>query len=101
MRGPKATPRPCESCGSEHIGQIPCGMTWLERMKTTRLDHSWMPNPPNRRNYYDDEPLKEVFGADSKERHEQMMDETAGFGPVTRESSDEHFKAVIGDPDAD
>ena len=77
----------CEDCNSEHIAPVPCGLTWLQRLRSTRLDTQWMPNPPSskRRSYYDDEVVKETFGGlDRKERREQYLEETKGKGAITR-----------------
>ena len=76
----------CGDCKSEHIAPNPCGLTWLQRMRSTRLDTQWMPNPPDskRRNYYDDETMKQMFGTDRKERREQYLEETKGQGAITR-----------------
>lgn len=74
----------CEDCKSEHLAPNPCGLTWLQRLRTSRLDTRWMPNPPTRRNYYDDQPLQETFGQDRKERREQYLEETKGKGAITR-----------------
>jgi hypothetical protein len=74
----------CPDCNSEHIAPNPCGLTWLQRMRTSRLDTRWMPNPPKRRLYYDDEAMKETFGQDRKERREQYLEETKGGGAIRR-----------------
>lgn len=81
FQGLPATPRYCEDCKTDHIGEVPCGMTWLERMRSTRTDEAVLESR-TRKDYFDDEPLKDVFGSDRKERTEEMMEETKGVGAV-------------------
>lgn len=71
----------CTSCGSEHIGLNPCGLTFVERLRSQTLDPSWMPTK-QLKNYYDQEAIDADFGADAEEL---MMDETEGVGAYTRE----------------
>lgn len=70
--------RTCPDCGSEHMGR-PCGMTAVARMRTVQLDGSWMP-AKSKHNYYDTEMLDDLLGED---RHERMMEETKGVGPIS------------------
>ena len=75
----------CADCKSEHINPG-CGLTWLQRMRSSRLDTQWFPNPPasKRRNFYDDDAVSATFGGlDRKERKEQYLEETKGKGALT------------------
>lgn len=66
------------------MGMVPCG-GYLARLRSQRLDASVTPNK-TKKNYYDDEPLKEMFnGMDRSERTEQYMEETKGLGAITHE----------------
>lgn len=96
VRGSGFGLRFCDSCGTEHIGVVPCGMTFRERLCTTRLDGS-VTETRNKRNYYEDESYKELFGGyDRKERREKLMDDTHGYGPLGKSNDPKHFKAVMG-----
>ena len=68
-------------CGSTHMGRpCPPGMTFRDRMRTVRLDAS-VTESRTRRNYYDREAVREVFGPDSRE---QLLEETRGLGAIQR-----------------
>jgi hypothetical protein len=81
----------CSDCGSEHLPPVPCGLTFAQRLGSQRIDKSWMPakRDGGLKNYYDSEALGDAFGADA---HEQMMEETKGFGPVTAENLEQARK---------
>lgn len=70
----------CPDCGSEHM-HAPCGMTYVQRLCSVRLDTS-VTATRTKKNYYDQGPIDEIFGESADER---MMDETEGFGVVTPE----------------
>ncbi len=76
----------CESCGSEHLAPVPCGLTFKERIRTARMGTDWMPSrtdarqrDPDKHRYFDSVALDEAFGPD---RREKMLHETRGLGPV-------------------
>ena len=97
--------RDCPSCGSSHMGPVPCGLTFGERMRSVKTATEWMPSVSDSRArgervYYDDEHIKPMFGGlDRKERREQMMEETKGFGPIYEDTpyNPEHEKAIFGE----
>jgi len=68
--------RVCPSCGSAHLGKIPCGLTFRERLLTVRMDASLM-ETRSLPTYYDSDAVKEQFGEDAKER---LLDSTHGYG---------------------
>lgn len=85
----------CKSCGSQHMGGD-CGMTMRQRLRTVRLDKGWMPyRGENLDNYFDDEPLKDIFGMDHKEREAELMDETQGVGTCSAEEF-EYYERTKG-----
>lgn len=98
FQGLPAEPRHCGDCDSEHIGVVPCGMTWLQRMRSTQTDVA-VNESRSRVQYWDDEGLKEVFGQTKAERREQMLDETEGRGPIYQgqEMTPEDAKLYFGD----
>ena len=71
----------CVSCGTDHIGQVPCGLSYRDRLRSVTLDPSCTPTR-EKHNYYDQESLSTVFGEDAEE---QMMEETHGVGAYTAE----------------
>lgn len=73
--------RDCPDCKTSHIGKVPCGLSYRDRLRSTRLDSSATPSR-DRRNYYDSEAISGIFGADA---HERMLEETEGVGYVTPE----------------
>lgn len=81
----------CADCGSEHL-RPGCGMTFAQRLRTTQIHGSATPTR-NRDNYWDDEGLKEIFGADRKEREQQMADATQGRGYTTTKDLNEAIAA--------
>ncbi|MGH7342877.1 MAG: hypothetical protein ACREKH_20525, partial [Candidatus Rokuibacteriota bacterium] len=93
-----ATLAHCESCGSEHLPPVPCGLTFKERIKTARFGSDWMPARQSARDdagtYYDRSALDEAFGPD---RREKMLEETRGLGPVQVDEDGEPW--VFHDPD--
>lgn len=66
----------CSSCGSEHLGPVPCGLSFRDRMRSIELDQGVL-ETRTRRNYFDVEPIRQTFGEDANER---MLDETDGLG---------------------
>ena len=91
----KGTLTQCEDCGSEHLGQR-CGMTFQQRLRSIDHDTDWMPAKNamgrnyHRKNYYDKEPIKDLFGEDARE---EMMEDTKGRGPLydVRNASEEDY----------
>jgi hypothetical protein len=73
----------CPDCGDSHLGRCG-GLTFAQRLRSVRLDTSVV-DSRSRKNYYDSEPIKDMFGDDSQERY---MDETKGRGHVAREDFD-------------
>jgi len=82
----------CSSCGSEHLPPVPCGMTFLERMKTVQVNERNF-DTAEKANYFDSVALDEAFGPDRKER---MLHETRGLGPV--QTADDGTPWVFDDP---
>lgn len=73
----------CPSCRSHHLGPVPCGLSFRDRMRTVRLDPAAL-ETRTPRNYYDAEAVEQVFTEEGRDR---MMRETQGYG-YTR--TDEH-----------
>lgn len=84
VRSPEGI-RHCDGCGGEHLG-LRCepGTKYVDRLRSTQLDGSVTPTQ-NKRNYYSDDGLTEVFGLNAKERKEQMMEQTGGHGFFDRD----------------
>lgn len=97
LRG-ATTLKHCPDCESEHIGLVPCGRTFRGRLRSVKLDSSITPTR-TKRAYYDDEPLKETFGYDRKERRELYADDTKGKGAITGRATPDHIDAVLGKED--
>ena len=51
----------CPDCESSHIGENPCGMTYMERLRSTQLSPSVTPTKSLRK-YWDTEALTDQFG---------------------------------------
>lgn len=77
FQGAPATPRYCESCSSEHIGQVPCGMTWLQRLKSATFDQLTTHPSKTTNKYWDQESITETFGEDARD---DFMEVTQGKG---------------------
>lgn len=91
--------RECPDCESSHIGIVPCGRTFVQRLRSVRLDPSATPTR-DRVAYYDDEDMKDLFGYDRKERRELYMDDTKGMGSLVGDDyTPEHVDAVLGKED--
>jgi len=58
-------------------------MSYAARLRTVQVSEQGF-ETAERHSYYDDEPVRQVFGSDS---HEKMLDDTQGLG-YTREDSD-------------
>lgn len=72
----------CSSCGSFHLGVVPCGMTWIERMKTITVHPAATPTKTaGSKTYYDPDPIKAAFGDDTREK---LLDDTDGTGALVR-----------------
>lgn len=71
----------CRDCRSEHL-RPGCGMTFVQRLRTTQIHGSVTPTREKRDNW-DDEGLKDIFGLDRNERREQMAEATKGRGYTT------------------
>lgn len=91
----------CDDCGTSHLGVVPCGMSYAQRLRTTRLASEWMPAKTDSRQrgdsvYYDDEALSGMFGdgLTGKEREEQMMEETQGVGIAYAEDIEKYPELV-------
>jgi hypothetical protein len=71
-------------------------MTFRERMGTVRIDPRALPNKlasqAQAGTYFDDEPLKEAFGADAATREQQMLEATKGLGPAQRDTRGELWR---------
>lgn len=70
--------RACSDCGSSHMGRVPCGLSYMQRLGSTQRTIGWMDR--DKTNWFDDEPLKEVWGLDKNERKEDLMEQTGGHG---------------------
>lgn len=97
----RAEIRYCESCKSSHMGRVPCGLTYSQRIRSMRVDQSWMPAKIESRasgetEYYDDQQLSALFddGLTGEERKEQLMDETQGVGYATAEDIQKYPELV-------
>lgn len=88
---PHLTLGPCADCGSEHL-RPGCGLTFAQRLRTTQIHGSATPTRA-KQNYYCDEGLTEIFGADRKEREAQMADATQGRGFTTTEDLNQAIAA--------
>jgi hypothetical protein len=78
---PLSTLAYCDDCHSSHLG-APCGMSFVERLRTTQIHGSATPSK-DKKDYWDDNGLKEIFGLDRNERRAQMADATGGRGYTT------------------
>lgn len=68
----------CPDCGSEHLGERPCGLSYAERLRSVRLSETVRETVHDRPNsYYDPEPIRQVFGEDARDK---MLDATDGLG---------------------
>lgn len=98
VRSPEGV-RLCDGCGGEHLGlRCPPGTKYKDRLRTTSLDGS-VTESRSKANYYEDESYKELFGGyDRKERREKLLDDTHGYGPMSKRenTSPEKFKAIMG-----
>lgn len=75
----KGSLRDCR-CGSSHMGpECPEGTTFRSRLRTMTIDPRALPNK-DKKLYWDDEPMKDVFGLDRNERKEDLMEQTGGHG---------------------
>lgn len=83
FQGLPATPKYCPDCESEHIGQVPCGMTWRQRVLSQTVDEA-VNATRTRRKYWDQDALNQQFGEDAAEKtlHDT---EGRGYGNVTME----------------
>lgn len=78
--------RDCPDCGSSHIGLVPCGMTYRQRLCSTTVDNSVLATR-TKKNYYDSDTLSQLV---PDHAHEQMMEETGGIGPVSRREMNQY-----------
>ena len=60
------------------MGPVPCGLTFMSRMRTVRLDEPAM-ETRDVKNYYDAEAIDDLIGPDAEGR---MLEETDGLGYV-------------------
>lgn len=79
--------RYCPDCKTEHLN-APCGLTYVQRLRSAQIHGSVTPTK-DKQNYYEDEALKDVFGADRNERRQDMADATNGRGYTTVSDLDE------------
>lgn len=70
-------PRYCPDCKSEHLN-APCGLAYAQRLRSHQTAVGWMSR--DKKDWFDDQPLKDVWGLDKHERKEQLMEETGGHG---------------------
>lgn len=98
VRSPEGV-RHCDGCGGDHLGlRCEAGTRYKDRLKTTSLDGS-VTATRTKRSYYEDESYKDLFGGyDRKERREKLLDDTHGYGPMSKneDTSPEKFKAIMG-----
>lgn len=72
----------CISCGSEHMGRVPCGLSFMQRMRSVKVDWAAM-ETRDMKNYYDSAAVEAQFpGA-----KEKMLDDSDGIG-YTKQASD-------------
>lgn len=75
-QGLPATPKFCPDCKSEHIGEVPCGMSWLERVRSTQVDGQ-VNDSRTKKKYWDQEAVSASFGEDARDK---VMEDTQGRG---------------------
>jgi hypothetical protein len=75
------------------MGQVPCGLTYAQRIGSVQVDRTNF-DTVDKRNYYDRVALDEAFGPD---RREQMLQETRGQGAVQYAADGSPW--VYDDPD--
>jgi hypothetical protein len=69
----------CSTCGHAAHACV-CNMSYAARLRSLTLGVSATPSR-SRVRYYDDEPLKDMFGGmDRRERKARYMEDTAGLG---------------------
>ena len=71
----------CDDCGSEHLAPVPCGMTFIQRLRSVNLDGS-VTETREKRRYWSSEGMNEMFGNTEAERREELMEDTKGIGYV-------------------
>ena len=87
VRSPEGI-RHCEGCKGEHVGpRCPEGTSYIQRLRSAQIHGSVTPSK-EKKNYYEDEGLKDIFGGDRKERREDMLDATDGRGYTTIQDLD-------------
>ena len=77
------------------MGQVPCGMTFAQRLRSTRLDQAAF-DTYEPKNYYDAAAVEREFGHDAKDR---LLDETEGIGYTRQDNNGEwwHKNFKTGD----
>ena len=76
----------CPSCQSTHMGIVPCGLTFAERLRSVVVDP--VRETKTRVNYFDKSALDQTFGED---RVEHYWESTAGHGAIHRGSDGELY----------
>ena len=71
----------CESCGSEHLAPVPCGLTFRERLLSTQV-HSSVNESRTAQGRFDREAIDSEFGGTSKERKEDYWASSRGYGNI-------------------
>lgn len=81
FQGLPATPKYCPDCDTAHIGPVPCGMTWKQRVLSQTVSGDVYQSRTKKR-YWDQEALDEQFGPDATEK---TLEDTQGkgYGNVT------------------
>lgn len=77
----------CPSCGSVHMGVVPCGLTFGERMRSVVVDGRVLETRTKAR-YWDSHAADQTFGEDRVDRY---WEETGGHGAIQRGSDGELY----------
>lgn len=71
----------CQSCGSEHLPPVPCGMTFVERLRSVQVHGSVLESRSASRRF-DTESVDDQFGGTAKERKDEFYADTRGLGNI-------------------
>jgi hypothetical protein len=69
----------CSSCGSEHLPPVPCGLSFIERLRSTQVHGSVLASRTEH-SRYDHEAIDMEFGKTAKERKAEFYEDTRGLG---------------------
>lgn len=66
----------CPDCNSTHMAPVPCGLSYMQRLRSSQLHPDATPSREKRK-YWDQEALDNQFGEDAREH---SLDITKGRG---------------------